>query len=64
MVKLLLKRHEQVESELLKEVAGLAAGFSELEEQNNAKVDALIKKEDEIVSLQTEVSFAIVTDGQ
>ncbi|GAB5593905.1 E3 ubiquitin-protein ligase bre1 [Umbelopsis nana] len=45
---------ETVESELLKEVAGLAAGFSELEEQNNAKVDALIKKEDEIVSLQTE----------
>lgn len=44
-----------MESELLKEVAGLAAGFSELEEQNNAQVDALIKKEDEIVTLQTEV---------
>lgn len=44
-----------METELLKEVAGLAAGFSELEEQNNTKVDALIKKEDEIVSLQTEV---------
>jgi hypothetical protein len=50
-----------VESELLKEVAGLAAGFSELEEQNNAQVDALIKKEDEIVTLQTEVCN-ILTD--
>lgn len=47
-----------METELLKEVAGLAAGFSELEEQNNAKVDSLIKKEDEIVSLQIEVCLS------
>ena len=52
-----------MESELLKEVAGLAAGFSELEEQNNAQVDALIKKEDEIVTLQTEVR-KILTECQ
>ena len=47
-----------METELLKEVAGLAAGFSELEEQNNAKVNSLIKKEDEIVSLQIEVCLS------
>jgi hypothetical protein len=49
-----------VESELLKEVAGLAAGFSELEEQNNAKVDALIRKEDEIVTLQSQVCIRFI----
>ncbi|CAM0143098.1 unnamed protein product [Umbelopsis sp. WA50703] len=49
-----LKDLETLESELLVEVAGLAAGFSELEEQNSQKVDELIKKEDEIVSLQSQ----------
>lgn len=47
---------------MLVEVAGLAAGFSELEEQNSQKVDELIKKENEIVSLQTQVRVMLAMD--